>query len=200
MKDVFTDIYKKNEWKDDESVSGHGSTLDATELIRRELPKLLTEFHVKSFLDIPCGDLNWVTKIDFGGMGIQYIGGDIVEELLAETRQKYNGADLRLLDITRDELPKVDMIMVRDLFGHFSDVDLKLAIDNVKRSGAKYLLATTFPSAFNTVRIKTGQWRGLNLDYYCGLPSSIRLISEGNQMFKDKHLGLWRLDDEFANQ
>jgi hypothetical protein len=40
-----------------------------------------------------------------------------------------------VVDITKDRLQQVDMILVRDLFGHFSDVDLKLAIDNIKRSG-----------------------------------------------------------------
>lgn len=193
MKDIFTDIYRDNTWKSDESVSGQGSTVDATYHIVRELPRLFAEFHVKSVLDIPCGDLNWITKIDFGGMGIKYIGGDIVEELIAETRLKYNGADLRVLDITKDELPKVDLILVRDLFGHFSDADLALAVKNVKRSGAKYLMATTFPDMWNTVSIKTGQWRAVNLDYYCGLPPSIYMLNEGNQMFKNKCLGLWQL-------
>jgi hypothetical protein len=60
MKEIFTDIYKKNDWKNDESVSGNGSTLDATEGVRRELPRLFAKFHVKSLLDIPCGDCNWI--------------------------------------------------------------------------------------------------------------------------------------------
>ena len=191
MKEIFTDIYKNNNWKSEESVSGQGSTLDATIGIRLALPKLFAKFHVKSVLDIPCGDLNWITKVDFGD--IKYIGADIVPELIAEMSVLHQ-ADLRVLDITMDELPKVDLILVRDLFGHFSDVDLKLAIDNVKRSGSKYLLATTFPSTFNTIQIKTGQWRALNLDYYCGLPPAIEIINEGNQLFKDKCLGLWKLN------
>jgi 2-polyprenyl-3-methyl-5-hydroxy-6-metoxy-1,4-benzoquinol methylase len=195
MKDVFTRIFRDNEWKDDESVSGHGSTLGATEVIRRELPKLFAEFHMKSLLDIPCGDMNWIAGL-LVDENFEYIGADIVPELIDQNINKNYPSDniqFRVLDITRDELPKVDMILVRDLLGHFSDVDLALAINNIKRSGAKYLLATTFPSAFNTVRIQTGQWRGINLDYYCGLPPSIRMINEGNQMFRDKCLGLWQL-------
>jgi hypothetical protein len=198
MKDVFTDIYKNNDWKSEESVSGQGSTLDATECVRRELPRLFAKFHVKSLLDIPCGDCNWIMpaikNLDL------YLGADIVDELIEENRKRFPDEHFAVLDITKDQLPKVDMILVRDLFGHFSDADLNAAIKNVKASGAKYLLATTFPSMFNTVQIKTGQWRALNLDYFCGLPPSIEIISEGNRMFKDKHLGLWRLGDEFANQ
>lgn len=189
MKDIFTKIYQDNEWKSDESVSGQGSTLDATELIRRELPKLFAKFHVKSLLDIPCGDLNWISKMPLEG--IEYIGADIVPEIIHANKQR--GPNFYVLDITKDRLPKVDLILVRDLFGHFSNADLNAAIKNVKASGAKYLLATTFPSMFNTVQIKTGQWRAVNLDYYCGLPPAIEIINEGNQMFKDKCLGLWQL-------
>lgn len=189
MKEIFTGIYKNNDWKNDESVSGQGSTLDATEGIRRELPKLFAKFHVKTLLDIPCGDMNWISKMPLEG--IEYIGADIVPEIIHANKQR--GPNFYVLDITKDNLPKADMILVRDLLGHFSDADLKLAIDNIKRSGAKYLLATTFPSSFNTVGIKTGQWRAINLDYYCGLPPSIEIINEGNQMFKDKCLGLWQL-------
>lgn len=193
MKELFTDIYKNNEWKDDESVSGHGSTLDATEGIRRELPKLFDKFHVKTLLDVPCGDFHWFKEMP-SNLEL-YIGADIVPEIIASNIDQYDHKrrEFIVLDITHDELPKADMILVRDLFGHFSDADLNAAIKNVKASGTKYLLATTFPSSFNTVSIKTGQWRGLNLDYYCGLPPAIKIINEGNRMFKDKCLGLWQL-------
>lgn len=190
MKDVFTKIYHDNEWKSDESVSGQGSTLDQTHLIRRELPQLFEKFQVKTLLDIPCGDMNWIADII---TGLDYVGADIVTEIIDDNRKRFPELRFEVLDITRNELPQADMLLVRDLFGHFSDVDLKLAIDNVKRSNIKYLLATTFPSSFNTIRITTGQWRALNLDYYCGLPASIYTLNEGNQLFKDKCLGLWQL-------
>jgi SAM-dependent methyltransferase len=192
MKDIFTDIYKNNNWKSEESVSGQGSTLDATIGIRYELPKLFARFHVKSVLDIPCGDFNWLSKVE-GIRDLHYIGADIVPELIEENKKRYPRVHFEVVDITKDRLQQVDMILVRDLFGHFSDVDLKLAIDNIKRSGSKYLLATTFPSTFNTIQIKTGQWRALNLDYYCGLPPVLEIINEGNQLFRDKCLGLWKL-------
>jgi hypothetical protein len=67
--------------KDDESVSGHGSTIDATEGIRRELPKLFAKFHVKSLLDIPCGDCNWIKGWIWPSFDL-YLGADIVDELV----------------------------------------------------------------------------------------------------------------------
>ena len=43
-KDIFTDIYIKNKWKDDHSFSGTGSNLEQTKTILNELPKLFIKY------------------------------------------------------------------------------------------------------------------------------------------------------------
>lgn len=197
MKDIFTDIYKTNFWKNNESVSGHGSTMDETASIRLILPKLFRELHVKTVLDIPCGDCNWVKdlwpELDW------YIGADVVEELIAENKERFHHeAEFRVLDATKSELPKVDLILCRDLLGHFSNRDVKAALKNFRASGSKWLLATTFPGRENEAHdIKTGQWRPIDLGYMWGLPTPLLYIYEnctaGNGKFKDKALGLWEL-------
>lgn len=194
MRQTFTGIYENNLWKGDESVSGKGSSLEQTEAVRRALPGLLRRFGIRSLLDIPCGDLNWISTVDFGDT--QYIGADIVPELVAEAGLAHM-ADLRVLDITRDALPVVDLVLCRDLLGHFSNRDVKLALHNIRLSGAKFLLSTTFPGRENTHDIETGQWRPINLASLFGLPNPILLINEnctaGDGQFSDKSLGLWRL-------
>ena len=72
----FELIYKSGYWKGfiGESLSGAGSSFDATENIRRELPILLSEFNIRSMLDLPCGDFYWMSQIDL--QDIKYIGGD----------------------------------------------------------------------------------------------------------------------------
>lgn len=194
MKDVFTDIYRQNGWKGDQSVSGQGSGLEQTAVIRQELPKLFSRLKTRSVLDIPCGDFYWFKRMP-SNLEL-YIGADVVPELIAANIDAYDNKrrEFMVLDITTDELPKVDLVLCRDLLGHFSNSDLQLALNNIKRSGSTYLLATTFPSSFNQWAIETGQWRPLNLAYYCGLPEPLEVIGEGNQMFKDKSLGLWKLN------
>ena len=193
MKDVFSRHYQTNYWADDESVSGHGSTVAATKTIRLVLPPLFEHYDIKSVLDIPCGDLNWAHKVKWPS----YIGADIVPELVAETRARFPDFDLRVLNITEDPLPQVDLILCRDLLGHFSNADVKRALANIKKSGAKYLLATTFPEHETSGNIETGEWRPINLASFFGLPDPIEYINEnctdGGGAFKDKSLGLWRL-------
>lgn len=198
MREVFTHIYRTNFWKDKESVSGQGSNLRQTETIRKVLPTLFDKFHVKSILDIPCGDFYWFRQMEFPN-GIKYIGADIVPELLDALWQTFRGVDFRLLDATMSKLPRVDLILCRDMLGHFSNADVKLALNNFKSSGSIYLLATTFPDRENKGDIETGQWRPVNLAQYFGLPDPIVIInensSEGAGKFKDKSLGLWVLNE-----
>lgn len=188
---VFSDIYHTNFWRSEESVSGTGSTLEATSRLQYKLRDFFSREHTQSLLDIPCGDFNWGKLVDWPPT---YIGADIVPEIIEQNRAKYPGRTFYVLDATKDELPEVEVIFCRDMLGHFSNRDVQLAIKNFRASGSKYLLSTTFPQVENSGDIVTGQWRPINLAQYFGLGQPIEIINEGlDGKFKDKSLGLWRL-------
>ena len=69
------------------------------------LPALVKELGVRSLLDAPCGDFNWMRHVDLDG--VEYTGGDVVPELVARNRELYGAAGRRFvtLDLTRDPLP-----------------------------------------------------------------------------------------------
>lgn len=194
MEAVFSDIYRKNAWADPESVSGRGSTLGRTEVIRRELPQLLGSVGARSLLDAPCGDFNWMRYVALGD--IAYIGADVVPELIARNRdlQSAPGRVFTVLNITRDELPKVDVILCRDCLIHFSYQDINAAIANFKRSNSRFLLATTHVEVNENTDIETGGWRSVNLQLPpFNFPPPERLVMEDPEL--GKGLGLWRLED-----
>ena len=85
-KTVFSDIYKNNGWNG-VSRSGQGSDLEQTREVARALPGLLADLGVRVMLDAPCGDFYWMNHVDLAG--IQYIGGDIVEELATDNTAKF---------------------------------------------------------------------------------------------------------------
>jgi len=60
---VFTDIAQSKAWGDGETISGPGSTTDATATIREQIPLLLRELGVRSLLDAPCGDHHWMSRL-----------------------------------------------------------------------------------------------------------------------------------------
>src|SRR5260370_42382591 len=80
MRRVFSDIYKSGGWGECESLSGPGSTLKGTEVVRRELPLLLEQLRAKSLLDAPCGEFKWLNEVRLSLD--RYVGADVVPELI----------------------------------------------------------------------------------------------------------------------
>jgi len=183
-----------------ESRSGVGSTLAVTETIRSKIPELLNELKIKSILDVPCGEFNWFKEINFDK--ISYIGADIVADAIKNNNKKYSDNNKKFLNlnILKDQLPKVDLILCRDLLVHFSFKDIKRAIENIKKSGSMYLLTTSFISKKQNTDIKMGEWRPLNLEAEPFLfKSPLKIINENyqeeNGKFSDKSLCLWKISD-----
>lgn len=157
----FSEIYEKNLWSSAQSKSGSGSELLNTVVLRNELPYLFAKYNIKSILDIPCGDFNWMKEVDL--TGIEYIGADIVPTLIEENKIKYPGVDFRVLDLTKDDLPKVDLVFVRDCLGHLSNQNVLKALEKIKESGSRYLLTTSFTKWNFNANVKDGGWRCINL-------------------------------------
>lgn len=198
MRDIFTNIYHSNYWNDKQSVSGAGSNLEATEAIRLALPPLFAELGVETMIDIPCGDFYWFKEMELPG--IQYIGADIVPELVAHCKEKYgdNSHTFLVTDATKRVLPQVDLIFCRDMLGHLTNDDVRKTLKNFRASGSRYLMATTFPGRDPNQDIETGQWRPIDLEALrFGLGPVMLLIDEkftgGDGKFTDKMLGLWEL-------
>lgn len=195
---IFTDIFQNNDWAGGDSVSGQGSDLEQTRVVVELLPELLRELSVTRFLDLPCGDFHWMSRVDL--TGVDYLGGDIVKDLVAKNA-RHQRAKVRFqhLDLLAGELPAVDLALCRDCLVHFSDEDVFRALRNLARSGSRYLLTTTFPDRAQNPPISTGKWRPLNLQAApFSLPAPERLVNErcteGGGAFADKSLGLWRLE------
>jgi len=193
---IFTDIYRQNRWGGI-SKSGVGSDLTQTKIIRNELPKILKNFKVTTILDIPCGDFFWLKEVELEFLS--YIGADIVDDII-NNNEKYKLKNRKFvkLDIINDNLPKVDLILCRDLFIHLSFDDIWKSINNIKKSGAKYFLTTSYTKTEQNNDILTGQWRPLNLEIYpFSFPRSIITIDEKSTIKQDfgKSLLLWRIED-----
>jgi glycosyltransferase involved in cell wall biosynthesis len=200
LKEKFSEIYAKNIFRGSESRSGEGSDLAQTAVIRRELPRLVQELGVKTFLDAPCGDWYWMKEVDLPVE--QYIGLDIVEPLVEKNRNTFGSSKVffRCMNLAEGDLPKADLIFSRDCLVHLSFADALKIIANFKRSGATYLLATTFTDRSRNEDLGNRFWRTLNMQLPpFNFPKPLRIINEEcteeNNSFTDKCLGLWLLED-----
>ena len=191
---IFSEIYDNNAWKNEESKSGPGSTVKSTFKLIDALPSIFQTFNIKSVLDLPCGDFNWMKTVPMDN--IEYTGADIVSNMITNNSLKYPNVKFKVLDLLTDILPTVDLIICRDCLVHFSNHDVKRALFNICQSKSKYLLVTTFPNQVNN-NISMGQWRAINLQTDPFLfPEPITIINEKLDIkeYADKSMALWSID------
>jgi hypothetical protein len=202
----FERILRTNLWGAPTSVSGLGSENPATAAIREALPGLLQRLGARALLDAPCGDASWIMDCFHG---LDYIGVDIVPSLIAANALRAQRGEIAgrfvLADITRDALPAADVILCRDLLVHLSFANIFRAVSQLRASGARWLLTTTFPDCEVNSDCEDGDWRALNLQYPpLNWPAPVELINErcdeGDGGWRDKSLGLWRLADVPENR
>ena len=195
----FQRIHDTNLWGASASVSGLGSETDATATLRTELPRLLARLNVTSLLDAPCGDAGWINRAD---LGVRAVGVDIVPALIEGLKARAAAGEIHgeyhLADITCDALPKCDAILCRDALVHLSFANIERALANFRRSGAAWLITTTFPDWQANADCEDGDWRALNFErppFNWGTP--VELINENcteaGGGWRDKSLGVWRL-------
>lgn len=199
-KTIFSHIYRSGGFSiANEPISGSGATLTQTESIRDELPKILNQINAKTIIDAPCGDFTWMKEVDLNDF--QYIGIDIVEELIVKNNNEYaNGRRTFLArDIVKDIIPTADLMLCRDCFVHLSNRDILRTIRNFKRSGSLYLLTTTFTKLEKNSNLVSGRgWRPINLQRPpFNFPEPLEIINENcteaDGMYYDKSLALWRV-------
>ncbi|MFH0735208.1 MAG: class I SAM-dependent methyltransferase [bacterium] len=200
VKDTFLYIYQNNHWNAESSKSGAGSDNIQTEAIKRELPGLIEKFNIKTMLDLPCGDFNWLNNVTLNLQS--YIGGDIVKEIIDTNIKLYQNPNRRFLElnIITDTLPDSDLLFCRDCLVHFSNEDIVKTLNNIKNNKTRYFCATSFINCEVNNNITTGDWRIINLTKSPFLlPEPIFIINEkcteGEGTYNDKSLCLWKVED-----
>jgi len=201
LRQRFQRIYDTNLWGAVASSSGLGSEIDATAALRAELPGLLRKLRVASLLDAPCGDAGWISAAD---LGVTMIGIDIVPDLVARLRARVERGEIKgdyhLADITRDALPRCEAILCRDCLVHLSFASIDRVVRNFRRSGAVWLITTTFSDWQINRDCEDGDWRALNFErapFAWGPPVELlnENCTEAGGGWRDKSLGVWQLSD-----
>jgi hypothetical protein len=141
---VFAEFYEKNIWRDPETRSGKGSRKDSSAVrdTLAALREIVAHYDVRSLADIPCGDFNWIGEFLLNS-GVRYVGYDIVAKLVADNREKHPGIEFRQLNIVEEVPENADLILCKDLLNHLTYEEVRNALENMRRSGARYLLASS---------------------------------------------------------
>jgi hypothetical protein len=203
LRNKFARVYNENLFRGAVSKSGKGSDDDQTLELRKELPVLLQRLSVETLLDVPCGDLNWISKIKLNN--VKYHGADIVDELIKDLVSKNQFSDKKFinLDATKDNIDKYDLILCRDLLVHLSTIDIFKVLNKFIESDSKYLLTTHFtkPRSYFDIPVNLPiSWRPINLTmppFNFPEPnfSIVENCTEADGEYLDKTLSLWKLQD-----
>ena len=193
----FSRIYKQHWWGGvgSESASGRGSSLEATDKVRRGLPDLLKQLECNKMLDLGCGDFNWMRHVD---LDVAYLGGDVVPDVIRENQARYSNERVNfiVLDGIRDPIPDdVDVILCREVLFHLSFRHALALLKNIYRSNAKFLIATQIDTGIPNVDVHTGGFRPIDLT--CApfdFPAPLRCIPD-DAISENRSLAVWRVAD-----
>jgi hypothetical protein len=188
----FESIYANNHWRNAESVSGFGSTLAATEALRDDLSAFIRDRAIKSMIDAPCGDFNWMSQVD---LPEHYTGLDIVPALIDSNIAAY-GSDHRrfaVADIVDSVPQSAELVVCRECLNHLSLAEAKAALENLTASASRYLMATHFPgTTVNTDQSASFRFRPLNLMLPpFNLPPPVLTIQDSH-LEPERRLGVWQ--------
>lgn len=206
-KKKFNLIFKYNYWGDKFSLSGTGSSPKKTRNAVSNIKNIIDKFKIKNILDVPCGDFAWMKEIVKDNTSLNYLGGDIVDDLVNELNLKYKtkNIEFKLIDIINNKLPKADILICRDCFIHFSNKNVLKTLNNFLNSEIKYILITdsVVSNNFKNIDIKTGEFRNIDLTKEPfnlpteNLHSFLDVYNDRQNRYESK-MTLWHRD-QFAN-
>jgi hypothetical protein len=198
--DDLRNYFRWGQWgsRNNESISGNGSTLFYTESLRAALPILLRGLDVKRLVDGPCGDFNWMRHVDL--TGIQYVGLDIVEDIISHNQSEFttDARSFATADITKDALPPADLMICRDCLMHLPFKNIWSFMENFANSDIKYLLTTTHNNPANRDIEKPGGFHLINLRMEPFLLSDSPILLHDwirGARWPERYMGLWTKED-----
>ena len=189
MKSIFTDIVENGRWGT--TICGPGSTLEYTAHIRAALPILIEKHNIKSMFDAPCGDFSWMSTVPFA-KDFTYIGGDIVDSLISNNKEKYPLVNFINFDLTKDKMSTVDLFFCRDCLFHLSFKNIDRVLQNFIDSGSKYILVSNHYEKNSTNDITEGKSRYINfLHAPYNFPEPIDSIQDWNSPDPKRYMLMW---------
>jgi hypothetical protein len=178
----------------------HQGRVAGTDKLRRQLLTFLDAENIGSIVDLPCGHFTWQSSLlieaRMQGLTIDYTGADIVPSIIQTNN---NRADERflVLDITTDDIPPCDLLIIRDCLVHLTDGQILAALTNILRAEVKWIAMTSFPDREHRVREDwepLNYWRPLNMTTF-DFPFPSWVIVEAmdpSGQYADKTLSIWK--------
>jgi len=140
---IFSTIYQEKLWggSKDKYCSGSGTKSNNTNNYIRSVSDFIVSNDIHSILDIGCGDYRIMKEI-VDTLGIDFIGIDIVEDLIEYNKKIFGKENVTFLHLNAldEALPKADLVTVRQVLQHLNNDQIIKILEKLKYF--KYVLIT----------------------------------------------------------
>jgi len=132
-KEVFSEVYAKNEWGPDEFDSGPGSHGEPARVFAECVINFIKLHNVKVVVDLGCG--NFAVGARIAPACERYIGVDVVPDLIERNRTMFGASNVEFvsLDITKESLPDGDLCLIRQVMQHLSNSEISRILRKVRK-------------------------------------------------------------------
>ena len=148
VQDTFRRIYSKQVWGNngERFYSGPGSYGPASDLYCAAVIGFIQENGIRRVVDCGCGDFS-VGKRIVDATDVQYVGVDVVPELIQHHRKKFQSSRVSFVcaNIITDELPVADLYLVRQVLQHLTNDEIAKVLERLSRL-PKVLITEDLPS------------------------------------------------------
>ena len=143
---IFEEIYRNRLWDDEKKLefsSGRGSHEEyVVDKYVENIKKYFGKGPRLNAVDLGCGDFYVGKKIR--PLFNNYIACDIVGKIIEYNKIKFkdDNVDFRRLDLSEDEIPQGEVLLVRQVLQHLDNHTILKFVENLKRTSFKYLVLT----------------------------------------------------------
>lgn len=160
LRPIFQSVYENQRWGHG---SGPGSKPENTVEYRAFLKRFMEANRVRSVTDLGCGDWQFSHMIDWSQ--VDYLGLDVVPEIVAQNRNRFALPNVRFEEFTSiDDLPGGDLLLSKEVLQHLPNRMIAEYLVAIRRK-YRYALLTNGAEASpgTNIDIAPGDYRPLRL-------------------------------------
>ena len=160
LRDAFRRIYSEREWGQG---SGPGSSPANTIEYRAFIQRFIEANAVRTVTDLGCGDWQFSRFIDWSQ--VDYLGLDIVPEVVAQNRERFALPHIRF-DVLEaiDELPGGDLLLAKEVLQHLPNETIAAYLTAIRQRYRFALMTNAIePASLVNQQIAPGGFRPIRL-------------------------------------
>jgi SAM-dependent methyltransferase len=161
LREQFCRIYDQKLWG---LGSGVGSSPENTVEYRSFLRQFMRCNHIRSVVDLGCGDWQFSRYVDWSG--VTYVGVDVVPSVIESNQREFANGHITFRKFeSLAKLPAADLLVCKDVLQHLPN-EAVTAYLSAFRKTYKFSLITNDeePEHLQNIDIQVGGWRPLRLE------------------------------------